>query len=139
MHLTMECAGPAESAMPRLRRTAPRAVGERLEDDENADGDGGSEAEKRRADEFERSGRGFDGRKERVEQIMGKVRCATLYCSLSATRWGLMIGVGAAVGRALEGTCGISRARYASGQLCSNFPLHDRSVYPDASSHYASL
>ncbi|KAI0257216.1 hypothetical protein BJV78DRAFT_1277781 [Lactifluus subvellereus] len=73
MHVTMEGIGFGESAMPRLRRTAPRAEGERLEDDEDTDGNGGDEAEMRRAREFERSERRFDGRKERIEQIMAKL------------------------------------------------------------------
>ena len=86
LHLTMEGIGLAESTVPHLRSTGggPRAaataaaivVGERLEDDENADGDGGVEAEKRREREFERSERRFDGRKEEIGQIMTKV-CAT--------------------------------------------------------------
>lgn len=92
MHVTMEGIGLGESAMPRLRRTAPRAEGERLEDDEEADGNGGSEAEMRRDREFERSERRFDGRKEKIEQIMTKVRAtshASLFPSLlSATRGG---------------------------------------------------
>jgi len=74
LHLTMEGIGLAESTVPHLRSTGPRAaVGERLEDDENADGDGGVEAEKRREREFERSERRFDGRKEEIGQIMTKV------------------------------------------------------------------
>jgi hypothetical protein len=84
LHLTMEGIGLAESTVPHLRSTGggPRAaaaaavVGERLEDDENADGDGGVEAEKRREREFERSERRFDGRKEEIGQIMTKV-CVT--------------------------------------------------------------
>ncbi|KAH9065817.1 hypothetical protein EDB87DRAFT_1679521 [Lactarius vividus] len=50
----------------------PRAVGERLADDEDSDGDGGSEVEERRALEFERAERRFDGRREEIEQIMTK-------------------------------------------------------------------
>lgn len=74
MHLTMEGIGLGDSAMPHLQDTGPRtAVGERLEDDENADGDGGAEAEKRREREFERFERRFDGRKEEIGQIMSKV------------------------------------------------------------------
>jgi|SRR6266850_2302661 len=73
-HLTMEGIGLGESAVPHLQDTGPRtAVGERLEDDENADGDGGAEAEKRREREFERFERRFDGRKEEIGQIMSKV------------------------------------------------------------------
>jgi hypothetical protein len=76
LHLTMEGIGLGDSVTPHMRSTAPRAVGERLEDDENSDaGDGGGfEAEKRRAREFERSEKGFDRRKEEIEQIMAKVR-----------------------------------------------------------------
>ena len=75
LHLTMEGIGLGDSATPHMRSTAPRAVGERLEDDENIDGEdgGGFEAEKRRAREFERSEKGFDRRKEEIEQIMAKV------------------------------------------------------------------
>jgi len=76
LHLTMEGIGlDAESAVPPLlRSTGPRAVGERLEDDEeNSEGDGGSEAERRRARELERSERMFDGRKEEIGQVMAKV------------------------------------------------------------------
>jgi hypothetical protein len=83
MHVTMEGIGLAESSMPRLRRTAPRTVGERLEDDEDIDGDGDSEVEMWRAREFERSERRFDGRKERIEQIMSKVGTRTISSSLS--------------------------------------------------------
>jgi len=56
-------------------------VGERLEDDENIDGDGGGggvEAEKRRAREFERSEQRFDRRKEEIGQIMSKVSATIL-------------------------------------------------------------
>jgi hypothetical protein len=57
-------------------------VGERLEDDENIDGDGGGgggvEAEKRRAREFERSEQRFDRRKEEIGQIMSKVSATNL-------------------------------------------------------------
>ncbi|KAH9081726.1 hypothetical protein EDB83DRAFT_2512576 [Lactarius deliciosus] len=53
--------------------TTPRAVGERLADDEDSDGDGGSEVEERRALEFERAERRFDGRREEIEQIMSKL------------------------------------------------------------------
>jgi hypothetical protein len=55
-------------------------VGERLEDDENIDGDGsgGVEAEKRRAREFERSEQRFDRRKEEIGQIMSKVSATFL-------------------------------------------------------------
>jgi len=73
LHLTMEGVGLGESVMPHLRSTAPRAVGERLEDDENSDADGGSEAEMRREREFERSERRFDGRKDEIRQVMAKV------------------------------------------------------------------
>jgi hypothetical protein len=81
MHVTMEGIGLAESAMPRLRRTVPRAAGERLEDDDDTDGGDGAEAEMGRAYEFEQSERRFDGRKERVELIMSKVRwwCLNLF------------------------------------------------------------
>jgi len=83
LHLTMEGIGLAESTVPHLRSTGPRAaVGERLEDDENADGDGGVEAEKRREREFERSERRFDGRKEEIGQIMTKVCRSPLFRSL---------------------------------------------------------
>ena len=73
LHLTMEGVGVGESDVPHLRSTAPRAVGERLEDGENSDGDGGSEAEMRREREFERSERRFDGRKDEIGQVMAKV------------------------------------------------------------------
>jgi hypothetical protein len=76
LHLTMEGIGlGGDSVTPHMRSTAPPAVGERLEDDENSDGGdgGGVEAEKRRAREFERSEQGFDRRKEEIEQIMAKV------------------------------------------------------------------
>ena len=70
----MEGIGLGDSDTPHLRNTAPRAVGERLEDDENIDGDGGGvDAEKRRAREFERSEQSFDRRKEEIGQIMSKV------------------------------------------------------------------
>jgi len=79
LHLTMEGIGIAESTVPHLRSAGPRAVGERLEDDdESSDGDGGVEAEKRREREFERSERRFDGRKEEIGQIMSKV-CSIHY------------------------------------------------------------
>src|SRR6266403_1278590 len=74
MHLTMEGIGLGEPDTPHLRSTTPGPVGERLEDDENIDGDGsGVEAEKRRAREFERSEQRFDRRKEEIGQIMSKV------------------------------------------------------------------
>ena len=80
----MEGIGLGDSVTPRLRSTAPRAVGERLEDDDEI-GDGGaaasgSEAEKRLAREFERSEQGFDRRKEEIGQIMAKVRASLAYC-----------------------------------------------------------
>jgi hypothetical protein len=74
LHVTMEGIGLGEPAVPRLRSTTPRAVGERLTDNEDSDGDGGSEVEERRALEFERADRRFDGRREEIEQIMNKVR-----------------------------------------------------------------
>ncbi|KAI9460511.1 hypothetical protein BJY52DRAFT_257721 [Lactarius psammicola] len=73
LHVTMEGVGLGEPAVPRLRSTTPRAVGERLADDEDSDGDGGSEVEERRALEFERAERRFDGRREEIEQIMTKL------------------------------------------------------------------
>jgi len=73
LHVTMEGIGLGEPAVPRLRSTTPRAVGERLADDEDSDGDGGSEVEERRALEFERAERRFDGRGEEMEQIMTKL------------------------------------------------------------------
>ncbi|KAH9044560.1 hypothetical protein EDB85DRAFT_1910085 [Lactarius pseudohatsudake] len=73
LHVTMEGIGLGEPAVPRLRSTTPRAVGERLADDEDSDGDGGSEVEERRALEFERAERRFDGRREEIEQIMSKL------------------------------------------------------------------
>lgn len=84
LHLTMEGIGLGDSVTPRLRSTAPRAVGERLEDDDEI-GDGGaaaagSEAEKRLAREFERSEQGFDRRKEEIGQIMAKVRASLACC-----------------------------------------------------------
>jgi hypothetical protein len=79
LHLTMESIGLGDSDTPHLRNTAPRAVGERLEDDENIDGDGGGvDAEKRRAREFERSEQSFDRRKEEIGQIMSKVSAPSL-------------------------------------------------------------
>jgi hypothetical protein len=81
LHLTMEGIGLGDAVTPRLRSAAPRTVGERLEDDDEiGDGDGGSEAEKRRAREFERSELGFDRRKEEIGQIMAKVRASLTYC-----------------------------------------------------------
>ena len=74
LHLSMEGIGLGEPAVPRLRSTTPRAVGERLADDEDSDGDGGSEVEERRDQEFDRAERTFDGRKEEIEQVMTKVR-----------------------------------------------------------------
>ena len=74
LHVTMEGIGLGEPAVPRLRSTTPRAVGERLMDNEDSDGDGGSEVEERQAIEFERAERRFDGRREEIEQIMNKVR-----------------------------------------------------------------
>jgi hypothetical protein len=70
----MEGIGAGDSVTPHLRSAAPRAVAERLQDDENSSGDGGggSEAEKRHAREFERSEQRFDRRKEEIEQIMAK-------------------------------------------------------------------
>jgi hypothetical protein len=79
LHVTMEGIGLGEPAVPRLRSTAPRAVGERLMDDQDSDGDGGSEVEERRALEFERAERRFDGRREEIEQIMTKVRYVLAY------------------------------------------------------------
>lgn len=77
----MEGIGLGDAVTPRLRSAAPRTVGERLEDDDEiGDGDGGSEAEKRRAREFERSELGFDRRKEEIGQIMAKVRASLTYC-----------------------------------------------------------
>ena len=76
LHLTMEGIGLGDPDTPHLRSTSPRPVGERLEDDENIDGDGGGggvEAEKRRAREFERSEQRFDRRKDEIGQIMSKV------------------------------------------------------------------
>jgi len=76
LHLTMEGIGlGTESAVPPLLRSpGPRAVGERLEDDdENSETDGGSEAERRRARELERSERRFDGQKEEIGQVMAKL------------------------------------------------------------------
>ncbi|KAI9444874.1 hypothetical protein H4582DRAFT_2070628 [Lactarius indigo] len=73
LHVTMEGIGHGEPAVPRLRSTTPRAVGERLADDEDSDGDGGSEVEERRALEFERAERRFDGRREEIDQIMTKL------------------------------------------------------------------
>ncbi|KAN0133188.1 hypothetical protein V8E53_008912 [Lactarius tabidus] len=73
LHVTMEGIGLGEPAVPRLRSTTPRAVGERLTDNEDSDGDGGSEVEERRALEFERAERRFDGRREEIEQIMTKL------------------------------------------------------------------
>lgn len=73
LHVTMEGIGLGEPAVPRLRSTTPRAVGERLTDNEDSDGDGGSEVEERRALEFERADRRFDGRREEIEQIMNKL------------------------------------------------------------------
>ncbi|KAH8997371.1 hypothetical protein EDB92DRAFT_2112105 [Lactarius akahatsu] len=60
LHVTMEGIGLGEPAVTRLRSATPRAVGERLADDEDSDGDGGSEVEERRALEFERAERRFD-------------------------------------------------------------------------------
>jgi hypothetical protein len=81
LHLTMESIGLGDAVTPRLPSSAPRAVGERLEDDDDEIGDadggvGGSEAENRREREFERSERGFDRRKEDIGQIMSKVRAS---------------------------------------------------------------
>ena len=74
LHLTMEGIGLGDPDTSHLRSTSPRSVGERLEDDENIDGDGsGVEAEKRREREFERSEQRFDRRKEEIGQIMSKV------------------------------------------------------------------
>lgn len=74
LHLTMEGIGLGDTDASHLRSTSPRPVGERLEDDENIDGNGGGvEAEKRRAREFERSEQRFDRRKEEIGQIMSKV------------------------------------------------------------------
>jgi hypothetical protein len=75
LHLTMEGIGLGDPDTSHLRSTSPRPVGERLEDDENIDGDGsgGVEAEKRREREFERSEQRFDRRKEEIGQIMSKV------------------------------------------------------------------
>lgn len=73
LHVTMEGIGLGESAVTHPGSPTPRAVGERLEDDENSEADGGYEAEKQRAREFERSERRFDGRKEEIGQIMSKV------------------------------------------------------------------
>lgn len=79
LHLTMEGIGLGDPDTSHLRSTTPRPVGERLEDDENIDGDrsggdgGGAEAERRRAREFERSEQRFDRRKEEIGQIMSKV------------------------------------------------------------------
>lgn len=77
LHLTMEGIGLGDPDTPHLRSTSPRPVGERFEEDENIDGDGGggfeAENEKRRAREFERSEQKFDTRKEEIGQIMSKV------------------------------------------------------------------
>jgi hypothetical protein len=78
LHLTMEGIGIGDSVTPHLRSAAPRAVGERLEDDEDSDG-GGGEAEKRRAREFERSEQMFDRRKEEIGQIMAKASVHPLF------------------------------------------------------------
>jgi hypothetical protein len=86
LHVTMEGIGLGEPAVPRLRSTAPRAVGERLADDEDSDADGGSEVEERRALEFERAERRFDGRREEIEQIMTKVCFSIRMSSLPMRR-----------------------------------------------------
>jgi hypothetical protein len=82
LHLTMEGIGLGDPDTSHLRSTTPRPVGERLEDDENIDGDGrgggGVGAEKRRAREFERSEQRFDRRKEEIGQIMSKVSATIL-------------------------------------------------------------
>jgi hypothetical protein len=113
LHLTMEGVGLGESVVPHLRSTGPRAVGERLEDDENSDADGGSEAEMRREREFERSERRFDGRKDEIGQVMAKV------CPLPPNPRRVFIVVeptwrmcAAAAGRTLASTRGVSHARY---------------------------
>lgn len=71
----MEGIGLGDLDTPHLRSTSPRPVGERLEDDETIDeeGGGGVEAEKRRARDFERSEQRFDRRKDEIGQIMSKV------------------------------------------------------------------
>ena len=76
LYLAMEGIGLGESVMPRLQSTALRAVGERLEDDDeisDAVVGGGGKAEKRRAREFEQSEQGFNRQKEGIGQIMAKV------------------------------------------------------------------
>jgi hypothetical protein len=52
-----------------------------FEDDEDIDGDDDSEVEMWRAREFEQSERRFDGRKERIEQIMSKVGTCKFFLS----------------------------------------------------------
>jgi hypothetical protein len=78
----MEGIGLGDPDTPHLRSTSPHPVGERLEDDENIDGDDGAEAEKRRAREFERSEQKFDRRKEEIGQIMSKVSASAEQSSL---------------------------------------------------------
>ena len=93
LHVTMEGIGLGEPAVPRLRSTTPRAVGERLTDDQDSDGDGGSEVEERRALEFERAERRFDGRREEIEQIMTKVRPSAYICvCVCVVTVGVLIG-----------------------------------------------
>jgi hypothetical protein len=131
MHLTMEGIGLSDSAVPHLRDTGPRtAVGERLEDDEHADGDGGAEAEKRRERDFERFERRFDGRKEEIGQIMSKVCPSFPPSDLLFNRcWGC-----AAAGRSLPSTRGVSYARHANVQLGGGCSSLDGVIHPGATS-----
>ena len=120
LHVTMEGIGLGELAVPRLRSTTPRAVGERLMDNEDSDGDGGSEVEERQALEFERAERRFDGRREEIEQIMTKARsqmCTPIRACAD--------GAGATAGRPLTSSRSLSRPRYSRGQLYCRFTLHD--------------
>jgi hypothetical protein len=88
VHLARICSPQADVASLRLTMEghwtarlghatlAPCAVGERLEDDklEHSEGDGGgSDADKGRAREFERSELRFSRPKDEIEQIMAKV------------------------------------------------------------------
>ncbi|KAI9512506.1 hypothetical protein F5148DRAFT_1162233 [Russula earlei] len=100
LHLTMEGIGLHESVVPHSPRQGPRAVGERLEDDDEiSDADGGSEAERRRAREFERSERRFDGRKEEIGQIMSKLDELSQALASFHTLDAPMFNSGAAVSR----------------------------------------
>ena len=141
LHVTMEGIGLGEPAVPRLRSTTPRAVGERLTDDQDSDGDGGSEVEERRALEFERAERRFDGRREEIEQIMTKVRPSAYICVCVCRHGACADWVNATAGRALTSSCGVSRSRYTWCQLYGRFALHDHvdrcpagtSIYPETS------